>query len=111
MLNCVQIVFAQQYPDQIKITNKEKKVWEKAKKGLQKAFLKIEKPVKETYVLFRVNNKLGLSQIEAKRKELNELTLTALTTAQELTQKLEPIEKVPKGIIKGTIYKLKKKFL
>lgn len=102
---------AQQYPDQKKITDKEKKIWEKAKNTLQKTFLKIEKPVKETYVLFRVNKKLGLSQIETKRTELNELTLTALKTAQELTQKLESTENVPKGIIKGNIYKLKKKFL
>jgi len=102
---------AQTYPDQKKIADKEKKVWEKAKKGLQKVFLKIEKPVKETYVLFRVNQEQGLFQIEAKNKELVELAQSALTAAQELTQKLKSNDSIPQGFIKGNIYKLKKKFL
>ena len=46
---------AKQYPEQGKIAEKEKAVWEKAKINLQKGFLKIEKPVKEIYVLFRFN--------------------------------------------------------
>jgi len=102
---------AQKYPDQKKIAAKEKKTWEKAKAALQKVFLKIEKPVKATYVLFRVNKDQGLAQIEDKNKELTELAQTALTAAQELTKKLKPIENVPQGLIKGSIYKLKKKFL
>ncbi|MCK5163101.1 MAG: hypothetical protein KAQ72_05265 [Desulfobacula sp.] len=102
---------AQKYPDQKKIADKEKKAWEKAKNALQKAFLKIEKPVKETYVLFRVNKEQGLTQIEAKNKELTELAQGALAPAQELTQNLKSNNKVPKGLIKGNIYKLKKKFL
>ena len=102
---------AQTYPDQKKIADKEKKIWEKSKKGLQKVFLKIEKPVKETYVLFRVNKEQGLFQIEAKNKELTELAQSALTAARELTQKLKSNENIPQGFIKGNIYKLKKKFL
>jgi len=102
---------AQKYPDQKKIADKEKKTWEKAKNTLQKAFLKIEKSIKATYVLFRVNKDQGLTQIEEKSKELTELAQSALTPAQELTQKLKLNKAVPKGLIKGTIYKLKKKFL
>lgn len=102
---------AQKYPDQKKIADKERKTWEKAKNTLQKTFLKIEKPVKATYVLFRVNKEQGLAQIEIKSKELTELAQSALTLAQELTQKLKSKEAVPKGFIKGNIYKLKKKFL
>ncbi|RLC25747.1 MAG: hypothetical protein DRH93_00975 [Deltaproteobacteria bacterium] len=102
---------AQTYPDQKKIADKEKKIWEKSKKGLQKVFLKIEKPVKETYVLFRVNKEQGLFQIEAKNKVLTELAQSALTAARELTQKLKSNQNIPQGFIKGNIYKLKKKFL
>jgi len=102
---------AQRYPDQKKIADKEKKSWEKIKSGLQKAFLKIEKPVKETYVLFRVNKEQGLVQIESKKSELTELARTSLVPAQEMTQKLKQDGQVPKGLIKGNLYKLKKKFL
>jgi hypothetical protein len=102
---------AQKYPDQKKIADKEKKTWVKAKNTLQKAFLKIEKPVKATYVLFRVNKNQGLTQIEEKTKELTELAQSALIPAKELTQKLKSKNSVTKGLIKGTIYKLKKKFL
>ncbi|MCP3873849.1 MAG: hypothetical protein GY699_11915 [Desulfobacteraceae bacterium] len=102
---------AQKYPDQKKIADKETKGLQKARKALQKVFLKIEKPVKEIYVLFQVNKELGQIQIEDKNKELTELAQTALTPAQELTQKFKSTEEIPKGFIKGTIYKLKKKFL
>ncbi len=102
---------AQKYPDQRKIADKEKKIWEKSKNTLQKSFLKIEKPVKATYVLFRVNKEQGLSQIKAQSKELTQLAQSALTPAQELTQKIKSRKVVPKGFIKGNIYKLKKKFL
>ncbi|WP_300463854.1 hypothetical protein [Desulfobacula sp.] len=102
---------AHQYPDQKKIADKEKKIWEKEKKALEKAFIKIENPVKETYVLFRVNKEQGLVQINVIKKELTDLAHGALAPAQELTQNLKPIETVPQGFIKGTLYKLKKKFL
>ena len=102
---------AARYPDQKKITDKEKKVWVKTKESLKKSFIKIEKPVKETYVLFRVNKEAGLLLIKEKNKELTEAAQTALIPAQEMTQKLKQMEKAPDGLIKGTVYKLKKKFL
>ena len=43
------------YPDQKKIADGQKKVWVKGKDGLKKSFEKLEKPIKETYVLFQVN--------------------------------------------------------
>ena len=101
----------QQYPDQKKITDKEKKVWEKTKAKLEKTFIKIQNPVKEIYVLFRVNEEQGLAQIETRRTELAELANTALAPVQEMTQKLKIKEKVPEGLINGTLYKIKKKFL
>lgn len=102
---------AQLYPDQKKIAEKEKKTWVKAKETLNKSFIKIEKPVKETYVLFRVNEGQGLVQVEEKRKDLFDAAQSALAPAQEMTQKLKLGKKVPGGLIQGTIYKLKKKFL
>ncbi len=102
---------AKKYPEQGKIAEKEKAVWEKTKINLQKGFLKIEKPVKEIYVLFRVNQEQAMIQINEKNKELTEIAGAALAPAQELTQKLPPEEMPPEGLIKGTLYKLKKKFL
>lgn len=102
---------AQKYPDQRKIADKEKKAWEKSRTTLEKAFLKIEKPIKETYVLFRVNRELGLARIDASNKELTDLARSALISAQEQTQKLKSNPTVPQGLVKGTLYKLKKKFL
>ena len=103
---------AKKYPEQGKIAEKEKAVWEKAKINLQKSFLKIEKPVKETYVLFRVNKEQAMIGINEKNKELTELAGAALAPAQELTQKLTAEEEAPpEGLIQGSLYKLKKKFL
>ena len=102
---------AKQYPEQGKIAEKEKAVWEKAKINLQKGFLKIEKPVKEIYVLFRVNPEQAMIQINEKNKELTELAGAALAPAHELTQTIRPEETPPQGLIKGTLYTLKKKFL
>jgi len=51
-------------------------------------------------------------QINEKNKELTELAGAALAPAQELTKKLiTETETPPQGLIKGTLYKLKKKFL
>jgi len=103
---------AKKYPEQGKIAEKEKAVWEKTKINLQKGFLKIEKPVKEIYVLFNVNKEQAMIQINEKNKELTELAGAALAPAQELTKKLiTETETPPQGLIKGTLYKLKKKFL
>lgn len=101
----------QQYPDQKKIADKEKKVWEKTKSVLEKAFLKIEKSVKETYVLYRVNKASGTEQIKVKYPEIADTAKAALKQAQEMTQSLKSENTVPDGFIKGNIYKLKKKFL
>ncbi|MCP4721863.1 MAG: hypothetical protein GY860_20575, partial [Desulfobacteraceae bacterium] len=103
---------AQKYPEQQKITDSEKKVLEKGKNTLKKAFLKLEKPIKEIYVLFQVNETQGLAQIKEKEKELTENAQTALKAAQEQIQKIKAREpQVPEGIFQGTLYKLKKKFL
>lgn len=101
---------AKKYPEQGKIAEKEKAVWEKAKINLQKGFLKIEKPVKEIYVLFRVNKEQAMIQINEKNKELTDLAGAALAPARELTKSIEE-EKPPPGLIQGALYKLKKKFL
>jgi hypothetical protein len=102
---------AKQYPDQKKIAEKEKKIWEKTRDNLEKSFLKIEKPVKETYVLFRVNKGQGLVQIKDRQAELSLTAKEVLKPVQELTERLKTHEEIPKGFLKSTLYKLKKKFL
>ncbi len=102
---------AKKYPEQGKIAEKEKAVWEKTKINLQKSFLKIEKAVKEIYVLFRVNKEQAMVQINEKNKELTELAEAALAPARELTKTSLQEEAPPQGLFQGTLYKLKKKFL
>ncbi len=102
---------AQKYPEQLKITAAEKKVWEKVKNTLIKDFSKLEKPVKEAYVLFQVNEAQGLVRVEEKRKELSETAQNSLKTAQDLTKKLKSREpEAPDNFFQGILYKIKKKF-
>ncbi|WDP92834.1 MAG: hypothetical protein HUN04_25165 [Desulfobacter sp.] len=102
---------AAKYPDQKKIAEGQKKVWVKGKNTLSKAFTKLEKPVKEAYVLYQVNQARGREQIKAKSEELADSARDALKTAQELTAVLkENAPKPPEGWVGGTIYKIKKIF-
>lgn len=103
---------AQKYPEQKKITDTEKKVLVKGKNTLLKEFSKLEKPIKETYVLFQVDEAQGLAQIKEKKQELTDMAQAALKTAQAQTKKIKAhTPQVPEGIFQGTLYKLKKKFL
>ena len=103
---------AQKYPEQKKITETGKKSLEKGKNTLVKAFEKLEKPIKETYVLFQVNESQGIASIKEKEKELTETAQAALKISQDQTQIIKPTSpKEPGGIFTGTLYKLKKKFL
>lgn len=101
----------EKYPDQKKISIKQKKLWEKTKSALEKAFLKIEKPVKDLYVLSLVNPETGKQQLEEKSKELTDQANEAIRQSEEATSVLKTEETVPDGFFKGTIYKIKKKFL
>jgi methyl-accepting chemotaxis protein len=58
-----------------------------------------------------VNQKQGLEQIQARHAELAAAAQEALAPVQELTARLQTTEPVPEGMVKGTLYKLKKKFL
>ena len=99
------------YPDQNKIAEKEKKDWIKAKEKVEKAFIKIEKGIKELYVLYNVNKEEGLKKIEEKNTEL-------ISQANEVLKTLDPYiekigankEKEPQGFINKTMYKIKNIF-
>ncbi|HCY86957.1 MAG TPA: hypothetical protein DHV36_17635 [Desulfobacteraceae bacterium] len=100
------------YPDQRKIADSQKKVWEKGKNTLLKEFAKLEKPVKETYVLYQVNPARGQEQITALTKDLTAAAQAAVRTAQEQTKDLgDMADAPPEGIIQGTLDKIKKIFL
>ena len=97
------------YPDQNKIAEKEKKVWIKAKEKVEKKFIKLEKEIKELYVLYNVNKEMGKIKIKEKSPEL---ILQADETLKSLDPYMEKIElgkeKEPQGFINNTIYKIKK---
>jgi len=100
-----------QYPEQKKITDGQKKVWEKGKNTLLKTFVKLEKPIKETFVLYQVNKSRGIEQIEAKFKDLTATANEALKVAQEQTAELKDrLPPPPEGMVRGTLYKIKKIF-
>lgn len=103
---------AQKYPEQQKITEAEKKIWEMGKLTLLKEFSRLETPIREIYVLSQVNEAQGLARIKEKETELTDIARNALKAAQEQTEKINAREpEPPKGLFQGTLYKLKKKFL
>jgi hypothetical protein len=103
---------ANKYPDQKKIADGQKKVWEKGKDSLKKTFEKLEKPIKETFVLFQVNQAAGQEKIDETAEQMILDAGDALKKAQEQTAPLKnAMPKAPEGMVKGTLYKIKKMFL
>jgi hypothetical protein len=103
---------ATKYPAQKKIADGEKKVWDKGMQSLKKSFEKLEKPIKETFVLFQVNQAQGQEKIDQTAEQMIQAANEALEKARELTAPLkDAMPKAPEGMIKGTLYKIKKKFL
>lgn len=100
------------YPDQKKIADGQKKVWNKGMQSLKKSFEKLEKPIKETFVLFQVNQTQGQENIDQTAEQMILDARDALGKAREQTAPLrEAMPKVPEGMVKGTLYKIKKMFL
>lgn len=103
---------ATKYPDQKRIADGQKKVWEKGMQALKKSFEKLEKPIRETFVLFQVNRAQGQEQIDQTAEQMIQDANEALEKSQELTAPLKEAQpKVPEAMVKGTLYKLKKLFL
>ncbi|WP_321492636.1 hypothetical protein [uncultured Desulfobacter sp.] len=99
------------YPDQMKIADSEKKIWVKGKDSLKKSFEKLEKPIKETYVLFQVNPTQGREKIDQTAEQLIQAAKEALEKAREQTAPLkDAMPKPPEGLVGGTLYKIKKMF-
>jgi len=101
----------EQFPDQVKISEKERKSFEKEQTKLKQTYEKLEKKVEALYVSYRVNQETGIKQIEEQKKDIINSINDALAPALELTRRLKivPEEKIPEGFVKGTIYKIKKK--
>lgn len=103
---------ATKYPDQKKIADGQKKIWEKGKDSLKKTFEKLEKPIKETFVLFQVNQAAGQEKIDETAEQMILDAGDALKKAQEQTAPLKnAMPRAPEGMVKGTLYKIKKMFL
>lgn len=100
------------YPEQKKIADAQKKVWEKSKENLVKAFSKIEDAVKQVYVLFQVNQEQGQAMIKEKNDDLVNTAKDALAPAMKQAGKItHPPSREPEGIIRKTVNTLKKKLL
>lgn len=99
------------YPDQKKIAYGQKKVWNKGMQSLKKIFEKLEKPIKETFVLYQVNQTQGQEKIDQTAEQMIQAANDALDKAREQTAPLkEAMPKAPEGMIQGTMYKIKKMF-
>lgn len=100
----------EQFPDQVKISEKEMKTFEKEKNKLQQTYEKLEKRVEALYVSYRVNQESGIQQIQEQKNDITQSVNDAMAPVLELTKRLTPTEeKIPAGLVKGTIYKIKKK--
>lgn len=101
----------EQFPDQIKISEKEMKLFEKEKTKLQQTYEKLEKRIEALYVAYRVNQETGVQQIEEQKQDIIQSTKDALAPSLELTKRLQltPEEKIPDGFVKATIYKIRQK--
>ncbi|MBI9090403.1 MAG: hypothetical protein JEZ12_14400 [Desulfobacterium sp.] len=100
------------YPDQSAIANKEKKIWADARKKSVNSFGKIEKSVKALYVTFQVNPASGKARMDEEKAGLATNANQALEPVTALTDRIKATnEAVPHGLVKGTLHKLKKKFM
>lgn len=102
-----------QFPDQIKIAEKEIKVIEKESNKLKQTYEKLEKRVEALYVSYRVNQEAGFQQIEAQKVDISAGAKESLTPVLELTKRIQTMvqseTKPPEGFVKGTIYKVRQK--
>ncbi len=99
----------QKYPDQIKITDREKKVWEKLKKNLMKSFAAVQKSIREFYVLLQVNPDQGNLVIAEKKDDLAQKSGEFLVPVRKQLEPLGKNEKkeIPEGFFARLIYKVK----
>ncbi len=102
---------AKRYPLDKNIADKEMRIWVKARDKVIKNFKKIQDKTEAIYVLFQVNKKQGIEQINAEKQDIEANAKESLTPLTNLTKTIEVqhTEKIPKGFIKGIIYKLRKK--
>lgn len=102
---------AAQYPDQATLVEKEKKGWETARSRAVKTYQKIEQKLEYLFVALQVNREKGIEAISEAQADLVSTSEENLKALEELTRRLPERETVPPGLIDGTLYKLKKKFL
>ena len=85
---------------------------EKGKDSLKKTYVKLEIPNKDTVVLYQVNKAAGQEKIDETAEQMVLDAGDALKKAQEQTAPLKnAMPKAPEGMLKGTLYKIKKMFL
>ncbi len=104
---------ADKYPEQSRIAQREAKEWEKAKKDLQRAFDKIEKEVKDLFVLYSVNRTRGETEISEKREALVSDAQEALDEVAGLLKRVDTgsaREEKDQGFVKNTINTVKNIF-
>ncbi|THB78038.1 MAG: hypothetical protein D3926_14045 [Desulfobacteraceae bacterium] len=101
---------AKKYPDQKKITDKELKTWIKARDTLLKEAGKIEKTLKDIYVLYAVNMEQGLSQVESAKADILAKFESTLTPVRELTSKIDANHQAPSGLLQKAKQKITKIF-
>ena len=98
------------YPEQKKIAEKGKKVWNKFQQKLQKYLPKLEEKLEAIYVTYQVNKDKGSELIESQKQTLKENNDTAIAPAKESTDKLSTILKNNTSAIESKINQIKSFF-
>ncbi|MBF0467944.1 MAG: hypothetical protein HQK61_03530, partial [Desulfamplus sp.] len=101
----------EQFPDQIKITDKEINSIEKEKTKLQQTYEKLQKRIESLYVSYRTNQETGAQQIQEQKNDIVQTSKDALTPVLEITNRIKASfqEKIPEGFVNETIFKVRKK--
>ncbi len=103
----------EKFPDQIKIAEKEIKVIEKEKSKLKQTYEKLEKRVEALYVSYRVNQELGVQQIEEQKSDITSAVKEALAPVLELTKRIKMMPeyklKEPESFLDKIISKIRRK--
>ena len=95
-----------EYPEQKKITESEKKIWDKTRINLQKYLAKVEKELEAVYVTYQVNIEKGTELINSKKQSLKENNDAAIASAHELTKTLKDTSQENVGSVKKLLNKI-----
>lgn len=80
---------AKEFPDQLKMINVEKRMWEKTRQRLLNALVKSARAIEALYVAYRVNPPKGIEKINAEKDSLKGEIDDTLESVETLVERLK----------------------